>query len=462
MAKTLQTDPSAYPGAQWHAALEAALESAPAASSDIERLIAGLDASALADTLESLEPGLRRALWQELAPERRGAVLIEVHGEVRRQLIAWTDADDLLRAVAPLDLDALTDLDDELPPPVLAGVVAGMDAQRRRRYERLRIHPDDSAGGLMDADPIVVRPEDTAAEAVQALRRHRELQGGLPEHLHALMVTDAAGAFLGTIDLAELLLHDGNRPVRDIMATDAIAIAASLPAADVAQLFEDHDLLSAAVVDEAGRLIGRVTVDDVVDVIRAQAERSLLANTGMDENTDTFAPTLEASKRRALWLGINLANALIAAAVIGLFEDTIGHLVALAVLMPVVASMGGVAGTQSLALVIRAMALHQVQPGTRWRLLRRELGVAGVNGLLWALVVAAVAMAWFGSAALAAVFAAAVLLNLMLGVLAGTTIPMLLTRLRIDPALAGGVVLVAATDAIGFGLFLGLGHVVLT
>jgi magnesium transporter len=231
---------------------------------------------------------------------------------------------------------------------------------------------------------------------------------------------------------------------------------ASTPAARVARRFENEDLVSAPVVDDDGHLLGRITVDDVIDFRTQQAEHAALAPSGLDEQTDTFAPALRSARHRALWLGINLVCALVAAAVIALFDDTIERLVALAVLMPVVTNMGGVAGTQSLTLVVRALALEQVDRSNRWRLLRRELAVALINGLVWALVVGVLATLWFGRPALSAIFGAAILVSLVFGVAAGTLIPLVLERLRVDAAIAGEVLLVALTDTFGFFVFLGM------
>ncbi len=436
-------------------ALAAAIDAGDANA--VARLLDGAAASAIADALESMEPGPRRNAWRQIGPNCRGEVLVEAHGEVRRQLIECTSTDELVEAVAPLDLDALSDIDADLPPTVLDRVLAGMDAKRRRRFDLLRNYPDDSAGGLMDADSVAVRPDDTLAQAAQAMRRHCAEHGSLRAHLDTLMVTNDDDHYLGRLDVADLLLHDNAHDVRAHLRVEPGPIDVAMTADNVARRFGDLNLISSAVVDEGGRLLGRITVDDVVDVLRRQAERSQLANTGLDQETDTFAPLLVAGRQRALWLGVNLCNALVAAWIISLFEVTIDQLVALAVLMPVVASMGGVAGTQSLALAIRAIALDQMQAGTRWRLLRRELAIGGLNAVLWAVVVAAVALAWFDNAALAGVFSLAVVLNLLAGVFAGTVIPIGLERLGVDPALAGGVALVALTDAFGFGVFLGLG-----
>jgi len=276
-----------------------------------------------------------------------------------------------------------------------------------------------------------------------------------------VMVTDLAGKYLGRLAVTDLVSLDLETRVHDTMDRDTGAIAADTPATRVARRFEDEDLVSAAVVDEGGRLIGRITVDDVVDVIRAEAENSVMAGAGLDAGEDTFAPALESAWRRAVWLGVNLVSAFVAAWVIGLFAHSIDQIVALAVLMPVVASMGGVAGTQSLALVIRGIALDQVKEGNRLRLFGKELSVGAINGVVWALAVTLIATVWFQKPVLSLVFGAALILNLVWGVAAGTLIPIALSRLRIDPALAGGVVLVALTDAFGFFVFLGLASLLL-
>jgi len=276
-----------------------------------------------------------------------------------------------------------------------------------------------------------------------------------------VMVTDLAGRYVGRLAVSDLVSLDLDTRVHDVMDREPDPIAAVMPATRVARRFEDEDLVSAAVVDGDGRLIGRITVDDVVDVIREQAEHSVMAGAGLDEAADTFAPALTSATRRAIWLGVNLVSAFAAAWVISQFAESIDQLVALAVLMPVVASMGGVAGTQSLAIVIRGIALEHVKEGNRLRLLARELSVGLINGLVWAVAVALLAGLWFHRPALGLVFGAALVLNLVWGVASGTLIPLALVRLGIDPALAGGVILVAFTDAFGFFVFLGLASWVL-
>jgi magnesium transporter len=417
--------------------------------------------SQIADLLESCPPEERVDLWEQVEPHIKGDVLTEAHGEVRRQLIDETGAEELVAAMQRLDLDALSDIYDELPAGVVDAVLSAMDAQRRERFNLVRTYPPDTAGGLMDVDALAVRPDVTLRMVQSYLSRYRAEHGRLPAHTDAVMVTDLPGRYIGRLAVTDLVSLDLERRVHDVMDRETDPFAADTPASRVARRFEDEDLISAAVVDAGGRLIGRITVDDVVDVIREQAEHSVLAGAGLDEAEDTFAPALPSAGRRAIWLGINLVSAFGAAWVISHFADSIDRLVALAVLMPVVASMGGVAGTQSLALVIRGIALEHVKEGNRMRLFRKELAVGLINGLLWALAVAVVTTIWLDQPILSLVFGVALVLNLLWGVAAGTLIPLALARMRIDPALAGGVILVALTDAFGFFVFLGLASLLL-
>lgn len=422
----------------------------------IAGLLAEMEAPQLADLLESLSPDERISVWDEIDTQVKGDVLVEAHGEVRAQLIEASTPDELAKAMQRLDLDELSDLYDEVPADVIEAVLAGMDAQRRIRFELVREYEQDSAGGLMDVDAIAVRTDITLAMVLGYLTLYRTEQGRLPDQLDAVSVTDLDGHYLGRLALADLVSLDGGQRVYEVMDTSLSPIPATMPAVRVARLFEDQNLVSAPVVDASGRLIGRITVDDVLDFVRAQADHTAMAVAGLDEDTDTFAPALASARRRAVWLGINLVNALIAAAVIGLFDATIERVVALAVLMPVVSSMGGVAGTQSLTLVIRALALEHINPANRWRLLRRELAVAAINGVVWAAAVGLLASAWFGNTNLSLVFGAAIVVNLVAGVTIGTLIPLVLERLRIDAVIAGQVLLVAFTDTFGFFVFLGM------
>lgn len=442
------------------AALHEAL-SAGAPDNTVAAALRPLHPAQVADFLEALATEDRARLWKLIDSVVKGDILVEAHGEVRRQLIEESGPDELAVAVQRLDLDELSDIYDELPPEVVEAVLRAMDGQRRQRFDVVRTYPEDTAGGLMDVDAITVRPDVTLRMVLNYLARYRAERGKLPEHTDAVMVVDLDGRYVGQLRLSDLVSLDPERKVNDVIDRSAEPVTADAPASRVARLFEDRDLVSAPVVDELGKLIGRITVDDVVDFIREEAERSVMATAGLDEEADTFAPAITSARRRAIWLGINLVSALNAAWVISLFDHAVDRLVTLAILMPVVASMGGVAGTQSLALVIRGIALDQVREENRWRLLKKELAVGAINGLLWALAVGLVVSLWFGNPKLSLVFGIALTINLLTGVASGTLIPLLLQRIHVDPALAGGVILVALTDAFGFFVFLGMAAVFL-
>jgi magnesium transporter len=318
--------------------------------------------------------------------------------------------------------------------------------------EQVLEYPEETAGGLMNTDTITVRARHSVDVVLRYLRRHDEI----PEMTDNLIVVNQADKFIGILPLRALLVADPSASVREVMLTDVEAIPATLPDSEVALLFERRDLVSAPVVNDEGKLLGRITIDDVVDVIREDADHSLMSMAGLDEDEDTFAPVLKTAPRRAVWLGVNLATAFIAASVINLFQGTIDKVVALAVLMPIVASMGGVAGTQTLTVMIRGMALGQIASSNRNWLVNREFLVGVLNGILWSVVVAIAASMWFDDWLIGAIIAAAMVINLITAALAGTLIPLFMKRLDIDPALAGGVVLTTVTDVVGFMSFLGL------
>jgi magnesium transporter len=331
-------------------------------------------------------------------------------------------------------------------------VLLSMDEQNRQRIASVLTYPSDTAGGLMNVDAITVRSDVSVDVVLRYLRRMAQL----PENTDQLMVVDRNNLFLGVITLTNLVSAQPEQSVRDRMSTDLRPIPADTPARDVATLFEQRDLISAPVIDESGKLLGRITIDDVVDVIREEIGRSLLSRAGLDEEHDIFAPLFVTVRQRTLWLAVNLSTAFLAAWVIGRFEATIEQLVALAVLMPVVASMGGIAGSQTLTLVVRGIALGQVGAANARAVLHREAAVGLINGFLWAAVVALVASAWFQSVDLGLVIAAAMIINLFTAGFAGAAIPLVLKWLRVDPALAGGVILTTVTDVVGFFVFLGL------
>ena len=422
---------------------------------ELRQLLQALTPAEIADLLEALKPSDRLAVWRLLPPETAGEVLVELNEEVRTSLIKAlekTDTEDLIEAAESLDPDDLADIVEDLPETIREQVVQALSRHDRSRLERVLTYPEDSAGSLMRTDTIAVRPDVTLDVVLRYLRQ----RGELPDLTDTLYVVDKDDRLIGTLPLSILLTSDPKKTVRELMLTDVEAIPANLPASDVAMLFEHHDWVSAPVVDEEGRLLGRITVDDVVDVIRDEAEHTIMSQAGLSEETDMFAPIPESAKRRAVWLGVNLVTAFLAAWVIGRFEATIQKEVALAVLMPIVASMGGIAGTQTQTLVIRALALKQIGAANVWSLLAREIAIGLINGVLWAIVVGVIAAIWFQALHIGLLIAAAMIINLLCAAFAGVTIPLLLDKLGIDPALAGGVVLTTVTDVVGFLAFLGL------
>ena len=327
-----------------------------------------------------------------------------------------------------------------------------MDEQDRHRVESILSSNEDTAGGLMNTDTITVRPTHTLELVLRYLRRH----DSLPAMTDTIYVVTRDDRLLGRMPLLTLLVSDPQTTINELMLEDLEGIPVTMEARKVAQLFEQHDWVSAPVVDEAGKLLGRITIDDVVDVIRDSTEHSLMSMAGLDEEDDTFAPVAKTARRRALWLGVNLMTAVFASMVIYLFQDTLDAVVALAILMPIVANMGGVAGSQTLTLVVRGLALGHIGPAnSRW-LLIRELGVAALNGLTWAAVIGTITLIWYQDFALSLIIAAAMMINLITAALAGAYLPLLLNRLNIDPALAGSVALTTVTDSVGFLSFLGL------
>ena len=376
---------------------------------------------------------------------------------VRTPLLEEMEPQEVAAATLGLDADDAADILQDLPESVADQVLRSMDEQDRQRVSAVLSYPEDTAGGLMNTDTISVR----ADVDIDVVIRYLRLRGSLPEGTDSLFVVDRSNRYLGTLHLGAVLTTNPDHTVGEIMETDLAGIPADAPAHEVATTFERLDLLSAAIVDDNGLLLGRITVDDVLDVIRAESEHSLMGLAGLSEDDDMFAPALTSARRRAVWLMVNLATAFLAAWVIGRFEATIDQLVALAILMPVVASMGGIAGSQTLTIMIRGLAVGHVGPANARSLLHKELAVASINSLLLATVVAVVAGTWFRDVRLGVVIALAMIINLLTAALAGSLIPLALRRVNIDPALAGGVVLTTVTDVIGFVAFLGIATVYL-
>jgi len=405
-----------------------------------------------ANLLEGMPPEQRRAIWDLMGDEEHGEVLPFVHDEARSALIEEMDRAELATAVERMDDEDLAEVIEELPEDLTESVLASLDDDHRRRVEAVLGYPDGTAGRLMSREAISVRGDVTLAVVLRWLRRHRRL----PTHTDALAVLSDEGRYLGKLDMADLLTGDPDLRVAEVMKPAADTVRANATYHEVAALFERRDLVSVAVLDDEDRLLGRITIDDVVDIIREEADRALLASAGLEEDEDLFAPVLPSAKRRAVWLGINLITVFAAAWVIGRFEEALDKIVALAVLMPVVASMGGIAGSQTLTLTIRGLALDQIAASNvRW-LTIKEIFVGMINGVAWALIVALVAYLWFHSVGIAAVIAAAMVLNLLAAAASGVAIPLFLNRLGIDPALSGAVILTTVTDIVGFLSFLGL------
>jgi magnesium transporter len=416
-------------------------------------MINTLHPAEIAQLLESLPRNRREIVWELTDPELDGDVLIELSDEVRAQLIREMDPEELAAATEGMEVDDLADLIADLPEKVTQQLLRNMDQQDRERLSQVLSWPEDSAGGLMNTDTVSVR-SDVSLEVVQ---RYLRMRGELPDKTDRLFVVDRNDLYLGTVALTRLLTEDTEKPVGGILDTEAQRIAPDMRATEVARLFQDRDLLSAAVVDSSGKLLGRVTVDDVVDVIREEAAHEVMSAAGLRDEEDVFAGVIPSTRRRLLWLTINLATAFLASAVVSRFTGTIEKVAALAALMPIVASMGGIAGTQTVTLIVRGMALGQVEwVNARW-LLFKEIAVAGLNGIACAAIVGSVTLLRYGVWNLAGIIAAAMLVNLLAAALVGVLIPLLLKRMRIDPALSAGVILTTFTDCIGFATLLGLG-----
>jgi magnesium transporter len=423
------------------------------AGGQIRKLLTSLRPAEIADLLESLPHGPRETLWERVDSSDRGKALVHVNDEVRTGLIGEMATSDLIAATAGLDADDLADLLKDLPGAVVQEVLRAMDMQNREQLEAVLQYPEDSAGGMMNPDTVKVQSDASIDDVLRHLRRLRDI----PVTTDTLIVVDRSDSYMGLLPLTALLTSAPDLLVATVMDSDTNAISATLPDVEVARLFEDHDLVSAPVIDDTGKLLGRITIDDVVDVIREDADHSLLSMAGLDEEDDTFAPVIKSARRRGVWLGINLFTALLASWVIGLFQATLEQVVALAVLMPIVASMGGVAGSQTLIIAIRGLALGQIgSSNARW-LMQKELAVTVLNGLAWALVVALISGFWFQNRDIGLIIGAALVINLVCAAVAGLSIPFMLKKMNIDPAHAGTVLLTTITDVVGFMVFLGLG-----
>ncbi|ROO29388.1 magnesium transporter [Salinisphaera japonica YTM-1] len=419
----------------------------------LKPMLASMHPAETALLLESIPRDKREVVWNLVPEADHGETLLHVNDEVRAELIDALEHDTLLAATEGLAIDDLADLIEDLPEQVTREMLRAMDIENRERLKVVLSYDPASAGGLMNNDTVTVRPD----VSLDVVSRYLKQRASLPEDTEALFVVSRYGRYLGMLPLSKLVTLDPERDVSEIMDTDIDALAVDMPASQVAKRFQDLDLISAPVVNADGILLGRITIDDVVDVIRDEAEHSIMSLAGLDEEEDVFAPITRSARRRAVWLGANLATAFLASQVVGLFSEALSQVVALAVLMPIVASMGGIGGSQTLTLMIRGLSLGQIGFANARALLAKELAVALINGILWGVVVGGIALVWFGNFTLGLIMAAALVLNQLNAAITGVAVPLAMKKMGIDPALAGSVVLTTFTDVVGFGTFLGLG-----
>ena len=415
-------------------------------------LLNTLHPAEIAHLIESSPAKQRKIIWELVEPENEGEVLIELRDEVRSMLLQDMKTGEVIAAAQDLAIDDLADFIQSLPNKLISRVLSSLNRGNRKKVEEVLAYPEDTAGGMMDTNVITAHPDVTVEVLLRYLRRLKEL----PSHTDSIFVVDRKNKYLGTLPISTLLTEQPEKIIKNIMRKNRKTIPADMSDTEVAILFEDRNWVSAPVVDKSGKLVGRITVDDVVDVIRDEAEHSVLSTAGLDEEDDLFAPVVDSSKRRAVWLGTNLLTALLASTVIGQFQGVLSQFVALAILMPIVASMGGVAGSQTLTLVTRAIALGQISKSNIRILFNREFWVSFINGTLWAIVVGLIAALWFSDIKLGFIIAAAMVINLLVAAMFGVFLPITMKRLNIDPALAGSVVLTTITDVVGFLSFLGL------
>ena len=420
---------------------------------EAKQQIKDLHPGEIALLLEAIQPKDRSVLWPSIEISIQGEILKEVSEDVQSQLISEMTVDSLVKATEKLDTDDLADIVPNMPESAVHSLLLTLDFKHRERLNKILSYPEDSAGGLMNTDFITVRPDVSIRAVIRYLRLLKEM----PIDTDQVFVVDRNFNYLGSLLITSLLTEEPQRMVETLINNDfSKPVSADTDETEVALLFEQRNLISAPVIDENNQLVGRITIDDVVDVIRDQAEHSVMSMVGLDEDEDVFAPIIQSSKRRSVWLGVNLVTAFIAVYFIGLFEATLQQKIALAILMPVVASMGGIAGTQTLIIVTRGIATGRVTTANINTLINKEVAVSGLNGIIWSIVIGLITYYWFADLLLSLIIALAIITNLVVAAFSGAFLPLLLSKLKIDPALAGGVILTTITDVIGFVAFLGL------
>lgn len=421
----------------------------------IRRLLNKMSSSEIAHALESSPPEQRKLLFSLLKTDEEGDVLFELGEEIQQDLVSIISDEELIEAVKELELDEIVDILQNLPEERMEMILANMSKVDRERIEQGLNYPDDTAGGLLNTDVISVRPNNTVKEVLSYLRDQDEL----PENTDKIFVVNDDNEYLGELSISKILTSKPTMLVREIMETEIMPLNVKLDDKEVSKIFERNNLISSSVIDNKGKLIGRITIDDVVDVIKEDADQNLLGMVGVAE--DTFAPPGRAAKSRVFWLSLNLFTAFIAASSINLFQDVIDEIVYLAVLMPIVASMGGVAATQTLTIVLRGLTLDQINSSNINWLLKRELAVSILNGMVLSILVGSITYAWFQDFTIAILISLALIINLISSVIAGIIVPLILRRFKQDPAIGGSVVVTTVTDVIGFVSFLGLATIYL-
>ena len=421
----------------------------------IRDLLSKMSSSEIAHALESSPPKQRNLLFSLLKTEEEGDVLFELGEEIQQDLISNISNEELSEAVKELELDEIVDILQNLPEERMKKILSNMSMVDRQRIEMGLTFPENTAGGLLNTDVISVRPGNSIKEVISYLRD----LGKLPDNTDKIFVVNNQNEYLGELSISEIITSNPSMRVNEIMETEISPISADLDDKEVATLFERNDLISSSVINENGKLIGRITIDDVVDVIREDADQNLLGMAGVAE--DTFAPPGRAAKSRVFWLSMNLVTAFIAASTINIFQDVIDKIVYLAILMPIVASMGGVAATQTLTIVLRGLTLEQINSSNiRW-LFKRELAVSILNGIVLSILVGLITYGWFKDLTIALLISCALVINLISSVIAGILVPLILRKFKQDPAIGGSVVVTTVTDVVGFISFLGLATIYL-
>lgn len=423
----------------------------------VRRLLQDMEPEDIAHLLEASPRKSRNVLWQLTDPEDYGEILDELSEGVKDGIVSQMAPESIVEATEGMETDDVAYVLRSLPHDVSREVLSQMDTVDRFRVETALSYPEDTAGGMMNTDFITIR----ADVEIDVVLRYLRMKGDLPESTDALYVLDEESRLIGHLSLTTLLTTKQDTLVSDVMDDADEAIPVNTDDGEVANLFERRNWVSAPVVDENHLLLGRITIDDVVDVIREDAEHSMMSMAGMDDEEDTFAPVVKSARRRSVWLGMNVLAALAAASVSNMFEATLAQMASIAVLMTIVPSMGGVAGNQTVALVIRGLAVGHIGDSNQKELLLKEAGIGLLNGILWASIIGGIVMVWKGDIMLGAIISAAMLVNLTIAGIAGVTIPLILKKMNIDPALAGGMALTTITDIIGLFAFLGLATVLM-